>query len=135
MLVVFCCFSIPTQPLPPAGHENVAHFGPVFVSGYILSPPEHQHAHLGALVVFGRFSTARHAKMSHMGCVFMSGYLPVASPPEYHQHTQMGTLVVFRWGGKVAGHKNTSPMGCLCMSGCGEPTEDHQCTQMGMLVF
>ena len=91
MPISVCPSCFPVFPL--GRHENASHMGRVFVSGYIPSPSEHQRTHLGALVLFGRFSTARHKKKSHMGHFFMSGYIP--SPPEYHQHIQMGTLVVF----------------------------------------
>jgi len=73
------CFPV----LPPGRHENASHMGRVFVSSYIPSPPEHQHAHLGALVVFGRFSTAGHS-------------LPIRTPPTYpNGHISGVRLLVF----------------------------------------
>ena len=54
-------------------------YGTRFRVCYISSPSEHQRAHLGALVVFDRFSIARHEETSHMGRFFVSGYIPSTS--------------------------------------------------------
>jgi len=61
-------------------------------------PPEHQHAHLGALVVFGRFSIAGHS-------------LPIRPPPTYpFGYVGGGRLLVFHPNPSLQTDTKTRPI-------------------------
>jgi len=80
---------IPFHPTRPARHEHASHMRCVFMSSYILSPPEHhQRARMGMFMVFRLVLLQADTKLRPMSGGFLCLLLPSALSPPATPSTQ-----------------------------------------------